>query len=137
LRLRVQDVDFSLQEVSVRDGKGEKDRITLFPEVLHTVMRDHLERVRMLHEHDLAAGYGRVYLPHALARKSPMPIGNGVGSMCFRHTGSRKTRDPAPSNAITSMRRRSSGPYTLPSGTPVWGRGRRRIRSATVSQRIC
>jgi len=71
LRLRVQDVDFSLQEVSVRDGKGEKDRITLLPEALHTVMRDHLERVRMLHEHDLAAGYGRVYLPHALARKYP------------------------------------------------------------------
>src|SRR2546427_1123124 len=71
LRLRVQDVDFSLQEVSVRDGKGEKDRITLLPEALHPVMRDHLERVRMLHEQDLAAGYGRVYLPHALARKYP------------------------------------------------------------------
>lgn len=71
LRLRVQDVDFSLHEVSVRNGKGEKDRMTLFPEALHTVMRDHLERVRMLHEHDLAAGYGRVYLPHALARKYP------------------------------------------------------------------
>jgi site-specific recombinase XerD len=63
LRLRVQDVDFSLHEVSVRDGKGEKDRLTLFPEALHTGMRDHLERVRMLHAHDLAAGYGRVYLP--------------------------------------------------------------------------
>jgi integron integrase len=71
LRLRVQDIDFSLHEVSVRDGKGEKDRITLFPEALHTVIRDHLERVRMLHEQDLAAGYGRVYLPHALARKYP------------------------------------------------------------------
>jgi integron integrase len=71
LRLRVQDVDFGLHEVIVRDGTGEKDRITLFPEALHTVMRDHLERVRMLHEQDLAAGYGRVYLPHALARKYP------------------------------------------------------------------
>jgi integron integrase len=71
LRLRVQDVDFGLHEVIVRDGKGEKDRITLFPEALQMVMRDHLERVRMLHEHDLAAGYGRVYLPHALARKYP------------------------------------------------------------------
>ena len=71
LRLRVQDVDFSMQEVSVRDGKEEKDRITLFPEAIHTVMRDHLERVRMLHEHDLAAGSGRVDLPHALARIYP------------------------------------------------------------------
>jgi integron integrase len=71
LRLRVQDIDFSLHEVSVRDGKGEKDRITLLPEAIHTVIRDHLERVRMLHEQDLVAGYGRVYLPHALARKYP------------------------------------------------------------------
>jgi integron integrase len=71
LRLRIQDLDFSLHEVSVRDGKGEKDRLTLFPEALHTVMRDHLEHVRMLHEHDLATGYGRVYLPCALARKYP------------------------------------------------------------------
>lgn len=63
LRLRVQDVDFSLQEVTVRDGKGAKDRITLLPESLHAAMRDHLERVRMVHEKDLADGYGRVYLP--------------------------------------------------------------------------
>ena len=71
LRLRVQDVDFSLHEVRVRDGKGAKDRLTRFPEALHTVMRDHLERVRMLHAHDLAAGCGRVSLPQALARKYP------------------------------------------------------------------
>ena len=71
LRLRGQDSDGSLHEVSGRDGKGEKDRMTLFPEAIHTVMRDHLERVRMLHEHDLAAGYGRVSLPQALARKYP------------------------------------------------------------------
>ena len=70
-RLRVQDLDCRLHEVSVRDGQGEKDRLTLFPEARHTVMRDHQGRVRMLHEHDLAAGYGRVYLPHALARTYP------------------------------------------------------------------
>jgi integron integrase len=71
LRLRVQDVDVRLHEVRVRDGKGEMDRLTLFPDALQTVMRDHLERVRMLHEHDRAAGSGRVDLPHALARTSP------------------------------------------------------------------
>ena len=71
LRLRVQDIDCSLHEVRVRDGKGEKDRMTLLPEALQMVMRDHLERVRMLHEHDLATGYGRVDLPHALARTYP------------------------------------------------------------------
>jgi len=71
LRLRVQDLDFSMQEVTVQDGKGDKDRLTLFPEAIHMVMRDHLERVRIMHEKDLADGYGRVYLPHALARKYP------------------------------------------------------------------
>jgi integron integrase len=71
LRLRVQDLDFSLREVTVREGKGDKDRLTLFPETVHAVMRDHLERVRIVHEKDLADGYGRVYLPHALARKYP------------------------------------------------------------------
>jgi integron integrase len=71
LRLRVQDLDFGMPEVTVRDGKGEKDRLTLFPEAVHAVMREHLERVRIVHEKDLADGYGRVYLPHALARKYP------------------------------------------------------------------
>jgi integron integrase len=71
LRLRVQDVDGSLHEVRVRDGKGEKDRLTLLPDALLTVMRDHLARVRMRHEHDLADGEGRVSLPHALARTYP------------------------------------------------------------------
>jgi site-specific recombinase XerD len=120
LRLRVQDVDCSLHEVRVRDGKGDKDRMTLFPEALHTVMRDHLERVRMLHEQDLAAGSGRVYLPHALARKYPNANWEWRWQYVFQHTGFRQTRDPAPSNAITCTRRRSSGPYTWPSGTPVW-----------------
>jgi site-specific recombinase XerD len=60
LRLRVQDLDFSLREVTVREGKGDKDRLTLFPETVHAVMRDHLERVRIVHEKDLADGYGRV-----------------------------------------------------------------------------
>src|SRR5262245_33176750 len=71
LRLRVQDIDGSLHAVRVRDGKGDKDRPTLFPKAIHTVMRDHLECVRMLRAHDLAAGDRRVSLPHALARTYP------------------------------------------------------------------
>jgi site-specific recombinase XerD len=71
LRLRVQDVDCSLPEVRGRDGKGAKERLTWCPEALHTGMRDHLERVRRLHEYALAAGSGRVSLPHALARQYP------------------------------------------------------------------
>lgn len=71
LRLRVKDIDFASREVLVRDGKGGKDRVTMLPESLAEPLQRHLERVRELHEEDLAAGYGSVYLPYALDRKYP------------------------------------------------------------------
>ena len=71
VRLRVLDVDFGLKQVTVRDGKGEKDRVTPFPANLEALLKNHLERVQLIHEQDLAAGYGAVYLPDALERKYP------------------------------------------------------------------
>lgn len=71
VRLRVKDVDFELGEITVREGKGFKDRVTMLPQSLTEPLRQHLEKVRRLHEADLAAGYGEVYLPYALARKHP------------------------------------------------------------------
>jgi len=71
LRLRVKDLDFNYRTITVRDGKGEKDRITILPESLIEPLRKHLEQVKRLHEQDLACGYGAVYLPDALARKYP------------------------------------------------------------------
>ena len=71
LRLRVKDVDFDLNQIVVRDGKGAKDRVTLLPATLSDPLKEHLGRVKLLHETDLAAGFGRVYLPFALARKYP------------------------------------------------------------------
>lgn len=71
LRLRVKDVDFSRREIVIREGKGAKDRVTMLPDKLALPLRSHLERVRALHESDLASGYGEVYLPHALERKYP------------------------------------------------------------------
>lgn len=71
LRLRVKDVDFSRNEILVRDGKGAKDRVTMLPASLVPALREHLERVRELHRQDLAAGLGEVYLPYALERKYP------------------------------------------------------------------
>ncbi|MFH0926205.1 MAG: integron integrase [bacterium] len=71
LRLRIQDIDFNMNEITVHDGKGEKDRITFLPEPVKPILRDHLERVKILHDNDLAKGYGQVYLPYALARKYP------------------------------------------------------------------
>ena len=69
LRLRVQDLDFSRNEILVRDGKGAKDRITMLPESLKTPLQEQLKSVKAIHERDLADGWGRVLLPHALDRK--------------------------------------------------------------------
>ena len=71
LRLRVQDIDFSSHEITVRDGKGGKDRITMLPESLKKPLQEHLRRVESIHEKDLADGWGRVRLPEALDRKYP------------------------------------------------------------------
>jgi len=69
LRLRVQDLDFSANAILVRDGKGAKDRITMLPASLRGPLQEHLLLVRKIHEEDLKAGWGRVLLPEALARK--------------------------------------------------------------------
>jgi integron integrase len=71
LRLRVQDLDFGMKQLTVRDGKGSKDRFTVLAEAVIPALREHLERVRQLHQEDLAAGGGSVYLPGALERKYP------------------------------------------------------------------
>jgi len=71
IRLRVHDLDFDMNEMTVRDVKGLKDRMTFLPESVKPTLLEHLERVKMLHEGDLASGHGRVYLPYALARKYP------------------------------------------------------------------
>lgn len=71
LRLRVKDVDFARNEILVRDGKGGKDRRTVLPASLVEPLQREIERARRLHEEDLLAGFGEVWLPHALARKYP------------------------------------------------------------------
>ena len=71
VRLRVKDVEFTRRELIVREGKGNKDRVTMLPQTLVDPLQQHLVRVKALHEKDLAAGFGDVYLPFALARKYP------------------------------------------------------------------
>lgn len=71
LKLRVKDVDFDYRQLIVRDGKGGKDRVTMLPQAAVEPLKQHLERVKALHERDLAAGYGDVELPDAIARKYP------------------------------------------------------------------
>ncbi|MFH1679542.1 MAG: integron integrase [Candidatus Eisenbacteria bacterium] len=70
-RLRVKDVDFARREITVRDGKGRKDRITMLPAATMKPLQAHLERVRGRHEADLRKGLGSVELPDALERKFP------------------------------------------------------------------
>ena len=71
IRLRVKDLDFDFQQIVVRDGKGSKDRITILPQSLVQPLKDHLIRVKTLHDTDLQEGFGSVYLPDALHRKYP------------------------------------------------------------------
>ncbi|WP_457575505.1 integron integrase [Desulfomarina sp.] len=71
IRLRVHDIDFAYKQITVRSGKGGKDRVTTFPTPVEPILRDHLQMVKTTHTHDLAAGNGQVYLPRALAVKYP------------------------------------------------------------------
>lgn len=71
VRLRVKDVEFEAGRIMVRDGKGQKDRVTMLPQRLAGPLRTQVEKVAKLHEEDLARGFGEVYLPEALGRKYP------------------------------------------------------------------
>ena len=71
VRLRVKDIDYQMKQLTVRAGKGDKDRFTTFPATLTPLLQNHLAGVKTLHQQDLAQGHGETYLPHALARKHP------------------------------------------------------------------
>ncbi len=71
LRLRVKDIDLAMRQITVRQGKGDKDRWTTMGTNLIDPLQEHLNRVKAQHERDLRDGFGTVYLPHALARKYP------------------------------------------------------------------
>lgn len=71
LRLRVKDIDFQQNQITVRQGKGDKDRMTMLPLSLKEPLREHLKSVKQAHEVDLLEGFGNVELPFALNRKYP------------------------------------------------------------------
>ena len=71
LRLRVQDIDFQYRQVTVRSGKGDKDRVTVLPDSLLTPLQKQLVKTRQIHNNDLDEGHGEVALPYALERKYP------------------------------------------------------------------
>lgn len=92
LRLRIKDVDFGRNEITVRDGKGAKDRRTVLPATLVEPLRHQIERALALHRHDLEAGLGEVWLPHALARKYPNAAREPGWQYVF--PSPRRSRDP-------------------------------------------
>lgn len=71
LRLRVKDIDFDYNQITLRDAKGHKDRLSLLPMAVKEPLKKHLQRVKFLHQKDLDEGFGLVYLPYALQRKYP------------------------------------------------------------------
>ncbi len=93
LRLRVQDVDFGRREITVRQGKGGKDRRTMLPAGLESALRTQLDQARRLHQRDLALGFGAVWLPDALARKYPNAAREWIWQYVF--PASQRSVDPS------------------------------------------
>ena len=71
LRLRIKDIDFFYKQVTIRDGKGQKDRISMLAEKIIEPLKQQIEKVKKLHQKDIKNGYGSVYIPFALERKYP------------------------------------------------------------------
>ena len=92
VRLRVKDLDFARLQVTVREGKGGKDRITMLPPSLVEPLRRQLGRVRALHDQDVREGIGHVYLPYALARKYP----NADREWCWQYVFPARQRSTDP-----------------------------------------
>lgn len=97
LRLRVKDLDFGGCSVMVRDGKGGKDRITVLPTSLVSLLRVQLERAREFHRRDLADGFGDVWLPNALARKYP----NAAREWGWQYVFPSRSRSRDPRSGVT------------------------------------
>ncbi|WP_029215030.1 integron integrase [Kallotenue papyrolyticum] len=92
VRLRVKDVDFAQRQITVRSGKGNRDRVTLLPDRVKEPLQRQLRIAQALHHNDLEQGYGRVYLPNALARKYPNAEYDWIWQYVF--PAERRSSDP-------------------------------------------
>jgi integrase len=101
-RLRIQDIDFARNQIVVRGGKGDKDRVTMLPAVLKADLARHLEAVRMQHQRDLSQGAGWIDLPTALARKYPNAGREWSGNGRFPRRGPTMTARRATGAGTTS-----------------------------------
>jgi integron integrase len=94
LRLRVKDVDFDRNQIVVRGGKGDKDRVTMLPESLKAEIRAHLERLRLAHARETECGRGECSLPQDVLKKQPGAAREWVWQFVFPATR-RSARDGA------------------------------------------
>lgn len=92
LRLRVKDIDFSYQQIMVRSGKGDKDRVTPLPAKLQETLKQQFLKVKLLHQQDLREGFGSVSLPYALAQKLPQAPREWAWQYVF--PAPKRSRDP-------------------------------------------
>jgi integrase len=101
VRLRVKDIDFGYARITVRDGKGAKDRVTMLAVNPAEPLQRHLVKVKAQHEEDLAAGLGAVFLPHALAHKYSGAAREWVWQYVF--PSSRLSPDPVAGESTLSI----------------------------------
>ena len=96
LRLRVQDIDFDYNQILIRRGKGNRDRVTVLPQLIKPLLSDQIKKVKNLHEQDLAKGFGQTILPSALAKKYPRE----AGSLKWQYIFPSKKRRKDPQSGI-------------------------------------
>jgi integron integrase len=92
LSLRVKDVDFAYRQITIRDGKGQVDRITMLPTSIIEPLQQQLQQTKLLHERDLSEGHGDVYLPYALEQKYPRA--NRTWAWQYIFPSARRSTDP-------------------------------------------
>jgi hypothetical protein len=116
LRLRVKDVDFERRTIIVRDTKGDEDRVTMLPDSVVEPLKEHLQRVKRLHEADLAKGLGRVRFAYQMPSiaNSPTPVANGSGNTSSHPISFPKIRVLGKFVAITWTKPACSAPCARP-----------------------
>jgi len=114
LRLRIKDGDLEQGCITVRCGKGDKDRRTVLPSSLVDPLKRHMKEVQHQHQIDLSAGWGAVELPHALEGNTGMPPGNGAGNGCFPRADAGGIRARTSKEGTISIRASCRGPCVQP-----------------------
>lgn len=107
VRLRIKDIDFGLNQLVVRNGKGNKDRVAPIPEKLTKDLRSTIEHAKKLHAFDISEGYGEVYLPYALERK----YANAASEFAWQYVFPARQRSVDPRSGV--IRRHHIGERSL------------------------